>query len=121
MALYLKDYTTIISNLGIQNGGEAHAFLTSTCAKHMNKYVPFKIGNLSDYKTTTDEIRYEQAYATYQYFGRRKDGTHVINPNNRTRSRHPLATSFWAEKMITAEGSKVEQEVSDYIKKHGGG
>ncbi len=116
----LKPASEIKTRLGIQENGPVHAFFTETCAKHMDKYVPFDIGNLADYKTTTDEIRYETPYASYQYHGMRKDGSHVINPAHRKRHMHPLATSYWDKKMTTIEMPIIEKEVELYIKTHGG-
>jgi hypothetical protein len=59
-------------------------------------------------------------YAKYQYYGERKDGSHKINEANRNRSMHPEATSFWVEKMKTAEMDDIEKEVQDEIKRRGG-
>ena len=83
----------IKDRLGINKDGPAIALLTSTCAKRMDKYVPMRDGNLVKYKLTNHEIIYDQEYAAYQYYGQRQDGTHPINPANRDRSKHPLASS----------------------------
>ena len=81
----------------------------------MDKYVPMRDGNLVKYKLTNHEIIYDQEYAAYQYYGQRKDGTHVIDPANRDRSKHPLASSYWDEKMKSAEIDDVVKEVQKFI------
>ena len=83
--------------------------------------MPYDTGNLSNYHIEGNSIIYEQIYAEYQYRGMREDGTHVINPNKRNRSMHPLATSHWDRKMVTAEMPDVIKEVQDYIIKKGNG
>ena len=117
MAVYiqLKSLEEIKKKLKINDNGPAQAFLMSTAAKKMDKYVPFRSGTLSDYTLTNEYIIYPQEYAAYQYYGQRKDKTHKINPANRDRSKHPLATSYWAEKMKTAEIDEIVKEVQDFI------
>lgn len=115
MAVYINSLEEIKKRLKIDDNGPAKAQLISTCAKRMDKYVPFRSGTLAQYTLTNDSIMYTQEYAAYQYYGKRKDNTHVINPANRDRSKHPLATSYWAEKMKTAEIDDIVKEIQDYI------
>lgn len=116
MYIRIKPPNKIKKRLGLDPGGRVQTFFTSTCAKHMDKYVPFDEGNLADYYIEdNDKIIYHQPYATYQYRGIREDGTHKINPANRDRSKHPLATSYWDKKMKSAEMTDIVKEVQDYI------
>jgi hypothetical protein len=115
MALKLKPTSQIKARLGIDPNGRVQKFFTATCAKHMDKYVPFDEGNLADYRLESNAVVYEQPYARYQYYGIREDGTHKINEANRNRSFHPLATSYWDKKMVSAEMQDVIKEVQDYI------
>lgn len=115
----MKPIGVIKARLGIEPNGRVQKFFTSTCAKHMDKYVPFDGGNLADYHLESDAVVYEQLYAEYQYYGMRKDGTHVINPENRDRTKHPLASSYWDKKMVSAEMQDVVKEVQDYINRGG--
>lgn len=113
--VYLNSLADIKQRLKIQDNGPAEAFLVSTCAKKMDKYVPMKNGILAKYKIIDNYIIYDQVYAGYQYYGQRKDGTHVIDPANRDRSKHPLASSYWDEKMKSAEIDDVVKEVQNFI------
>lgn len=116
--LKMKPTSVIKTRLKIQPNGEVHKFFTETCAKHMDKYVPYDKGILAEYYIEdSDKIVYDQLYAEYQYYGERKDGSHVIT--NRTRIYHPLATSFWDKHMVTAEMPDVIKEVQEYIKRGG--
>ena len=115
MAVYINDLEDIKKKLKINKNGPAQKFLVSTCAKKMDKYVPFHTGTLAKYILTDDSIIYPQKYAAYQYYGVRKDNTHPINPANRDRSKHPLATSYWAEKMKTAEIDDIVKEMQMFI------
>ena len=116
----LKPDDVIIANFGLNTNGKTQAFFTNTCAKHMDKYVPFDEGILAMYKIPQpDTILYDQPYAEYQWRGERLDGTHKINEANRNRSMHPLATSNWSQKMWSAEKDDILTEVADYVKRIG--
>lgn len=120
MPLKLKPDTAIIADLGLQPNGAVHTFFTNTCARYMDKYVPYDEGNLALYKIPSpDTILYEQPYADYQWRGERADGSHKINEANRNRSMHPLATSHWDKKMWTAEKDDVLSEVAEFARKIG--
>jgi hypothetical protein len=123
MSVQFKPLSTIKVDLGIQEGGPVHKFFTNTCYLHMDKYVPFDSGDLASTVSISNDgkyIIYNMPYASYQWRGEREDGSHKINEENRNRSMHPLATSHWDKKMITAEGDDVIKEVADYMRKHGG-
>lgn len=126
--VYIKPTDKIINELNLEPNGKLHAFFTNTCALHMDKYVPFDEGFLAGTvvqngqttaNVTTAEIRYEQPYASYQYYGQRQDKTHKIV--NRSRDKHPLATSYWDKHMVTAEMSEIETEMALEYKKLNGG
>lgn len=115
MSVEIKPTSIIEERLGLEPNGKVQKQFTSSCAKHMDKYVPYRSGILSDYTIVDNMIVYSQVYAGYQYYGQRKDETHVINPNNRDRSKHPLATSYWDKKMVSAEIEDVIKEVKQEI------
>lgn len=115
MAVELKPTSTIEARLGLEQNGKVQKQFTSSCAEHMDKYVPYRKGILSDYTIVDNMIVYSQIYAGYQYYGQRKDGSHKINPDNRDRSKHPLATSFWDKKMVSAELQDIINEVKQEI------
>lgn len=113
--------------LNIDEKGKLHSFFTETCALHMDKYVPFDEGFLAGTvvennqitdNVTEDEIIYDQEYASYQYFGERQDGSHVIV--NRSLDMHDKATSYWDKHMVNAEMEEIEKEVAREYKRLGG-
>ncbi|MBR5227516.1 MAG: hypothetical protein IKV94_02650 [Clostridia bacterium] len=123
MSVSFKPNTVIMTDLGLQEGGPIHKFFTNTCYLHMDEYVPFDSGDLASIVSISTDgkyITYEVPYASYQYYGVREDGTHQINEDNRNRSMHPKATSFWVEKMVTAEKNDIIKEVQDELKRRGG-
>lgn len=82
----------------------------------MDKYVPMDTGALSEtLDVGADYITYEQEYAHYQYKGISVNG----KPLNYHTDKHPLATSNWDKKMVTAEMQDVVKEVQDYVRKRG--
>lgn len=114
----MKPTSTIKARLGIQNGGPAHKFFTDTCYKHMDKYVPMRpaSGNLRKIvQIDVDKIIYLQPYASYQYYGQRRDGTHKVQ-NYST----PGTGPYWDKRMWSAEKNIVIEETQNYIKTHGG-
>ena len=117
MPLKMQPLSTIKVQLGINDNGRVIKYLTNECKKAMDKYVPFDKGDLARESYIEDGhiIVYEMPYAIYQYRGIREDGTHQINPANRNRSMHPLATSYWDKKMWTAEGSRIVKKVQEHF------
>lgn len=121
MSIRINSLDKIKRRLNIQDGGPAHAFFTETCYKKMNKFVPMSAensrGNLrGNVDIKVDSITYESPYASYQYFGKRKDGSHVIR-NWTTPGTGPK----WDKRMISADMNEVVKEVGQYIRTHGGG
>lgn len=115
MAVYINSLDKIKQKLKIDDNGQAQAFLTETCYKHMDKYVPQDLGNLRtivDIKTHS--ITYESDYAEYQYRGQRKDGSHKVKHYSTAGT-----GSHWDRRMISAEKDDVIKEVQDFIN-HGG-
>lgn len=115
MGVKFEPTSTIKVALGIDPNGKVQKFLVNNCARHMDKYVPFDAGNLADYRIEGNTVVYEQPYARYQYFGIREDGTRKIV--NRTLTHHPLASSYWDKKMISAEIDDVINETQEFMRR----
>lgn len=117
MSVRINSLDKIVKRLNIQEGGSAHAFFTETCYKKMDKFVPMRNGDLrTNVDVKVDSITYESPYASYQYFGRRKDGSRVINHWTT-----PNTSPYWDKRMISADMKEVVKEVGDYVRTHGGG
>ena len=120
MAVYIDSLEKIKKRLKIDNNGEAQAFMTETCAKAMDKYVPFDTGTLAETvvvegqttnNVTTNTITYSQKYAEYVYKGISKSG----KPLNYTKNPHSYAGSYWDKRMISVEMGKVVKDVQKFI------
>lgn len=131
----LKPISTIEAGLGIDPDGAIQLFFTQTCAKEMDKYVPFDVGTLAKYKIyDNDTIAYEQPYAHYMYVGK------VMGPNIPIKvngviikwfskkpkyytgadivyntSRHKEAGPYWDKRMWSADKEKVIKIVQDEL------
>ena len=113
MSVKLQPTSTIKAHLGIEPNGRVQKFFTNTCAKHMDKYIPQDMGNIRTIiDIQPDSITYESEYANYQYYGMRKDGTHVVQ-NYTT----PGTGPYWDKRMVSAEMDDVVKEVQDYIRR----
>ena len=142
----IKPTSEIIAKLGIQPNGPAHTYFTEKCAEHMDKYVPYREGNLAyaNMYTTTDEVHYASRYAQYMYEGK------VMGPNipikdangnivkwfsrkpkyltdrdidysqSRANPEHEFAGPHWDKRMWSAEKDEVVKEVAEYVKIYGG-
>lgn len=119
MPVTLKPAKVIKADLGIEEGGEAHAFFTHDCRLHMNKYVPYSGDNQNrdhlreEVAETVDTITYEVPYAHAQYVGYTTGP--VVNYTT------PGTGPYWADEMWNAESEDVLKELADYIKLHSGG
>lgn len=131
----LKPISQIKVDLGIEPNGRAQKYFTATCAKHMDKYVPMRDGNLrKNISVTTNSITYKSPYAHYMYIGK------VMGPNIPIKDKvgnivgwcspkgkpkhytgknivyHGKGGSYWDKKMVTAEMQDVVKEVQNYIR-----
>ena len=117
MSVRINSLEKIMRRLNIQRGGPAHAHFTELCYKKMDKFVPKRNENLrTNVSVTTDSITYESPYASYQYFGKRKDGSHVIK-----RWTTPGTGPRWDKRMISVYMQDIVKEVGNYVRTHGGG
>lgn len=123
MPVTLKPTSEIKARLGLEPNGRVQKFFTNTCARHMDKYVPFDTGSLAETVwigdqpgpgVTDDSITYEQEYAKVMYEGVRS-GKEI----NYHTDKHEYAGPYWDRRMVSAEMDKVVQEVQDYV--NGGG
>ena len=109
MPVKLKPTSEIKARLGIEPNGRVQKFFTNTCYKHMDKYVPYREGDLRTIVDIQDDsITYESPYAHYQYEGISKSGKSL---NYRT----PGTGSYWDKRMVSAEIQDVVKEVQDYL------
>ena len=111
MPVYIKSLESIKKRLGINENGRVQAFMTNACRNHMDKYVPLKDNHLrSIVEVTPNTITYMSPYASYQYYGKRKDGSHVVK-HYTTAGTGP----YWDERMKSAEIDEVIKEVQNYV------
>lgn len=107
MPVYI-DLSKIKKNLKLD--GRAQAFLTSTVAKHMDKYVPMDRGNLrSEITLTPTTITYEMPYAHAQYVGFTTGP--VVNYTT------PGTGPYWDKRMLSAEANDIKKELIDFIRR----
>lgn len=136
MGVKINSTSQIKIKLGIQPNGPVQKFVTNTCYKHMDKYVPYRIGNLRTIvDIESDCIIYESPYAHYQYRGKlyvdpkTKKGAFYSpdygfwsRPNikkeetNIDLNYHTAGTGpYWDKKMVSAEIKEVTDEIQKYI------
>lgn len=93
----------IKKRLGINPSGEVQKFITNTLYKQMDDFAPLRDGDLrKNVAIGSDKITYESPYASYQYYGIRRDGTRKV--------RHyttPGTGKRWDKRMWSARKRKV--------------
>jgi len=111
----MKPVGVIKARLGIEPNGRVQKFFTNACYKHMDKYVPMDEGNLrTNVSIEGNLIIYESPYASYQYYGKRKDKTYVVK-NYTT----PGTGPYWNKRMWSAEKEDVIKETQNYVNRGG--
>lgn len=83
--------------------------VNNTIAQHMDPYVPFLNGPLSQSglgNVQTDGIHYTVPYAHYQYYG---EGF------NHTTTFHPKATAKWDKVMMSEKRDTVMKDIGSII------
>lgn len=105
----MKPISTIKANLGIEPNGRVQRFLTDTCYRHMDKYVPKDTGML---RTIVDKganyITYESPYAHAQYVG-------IVHGGQVKNYTTPGTGPYWDKRMWSAEKEQVIREVQEYV------
>lgn len=115
------DVAKIMRKKGLQANGPVQRFFTHTVKIEADEFVPFEGGDLAtNVEEGPDYLIYESPYASYHFFGERKDGSHKINEANRNREYHELATSRWDKAMWTAKKEQIIKEVANKINHRGG-
>ena len=130
----LKPISEIKVRLGINPDGETQAFLTNTCYRHMDKYVPKNNEVLRRNASLTKKtITYKSPYAHYMYIGKtmgpnipiKDESGNIVRwfspkgmPKQYTGSNLHYRTggAYWDKKMVSAEIDDVCKEVEDYIR-----
>ena len=124
MSITLKPHSVIMARLKVNKKGPAHAFLTATCAKAMDKYVPMDTGALAETvilngqptaNVKKDTITYTQQYADYVYKGISKGGGQMHYHTDK----HKWAGPYWDERMISAERERIVKDVQKFIERGG--
>lgn len=117
MVVKLKPTSTIIMDLGLEEYGDAHQYFAGRCRDRMNaRYVPEDTKTLIDTSYVDGQCRivYNQEYASYQYYGQRKDGSHKVSNYSKAGT-----GPYWDINMVSAEGGELLKEMKDYLKKRG--
>lgn len=139
----MKPTSVIKARLGIQPNGPVQKFFTKRCAEHMDKYIPFKEGELA-YDTRrieADKVSYNSPYAHYMYEGLvmgpnmpiKENGIIVgwYSPKGKPKhytgkkikyskdGGHPYAGPHWDKRMWSAEKEEVLEEVQKYVNRGG--
>lgn len=115
MPVKINSLGKIKKRLKINKNGEAQKQLILSAYRHMDKYVPQDKGNLRTVvDLSSNKITYMSPYASYQYYGIRKDKTHKVR-NYTTPGTGPK----WDKRMLSAEGDIVVAEVKDFIRRGG--
>lgn len=109
MPVNIQPASVIKAQLGLEPNGRVQKFLTNTCYKHMDKYVPRDKGDLrTNVSLQPDSITYESPYANYQYKGVSKSGKPL---NYKT----PGTGDYWDKRMVSAEMQDVVREVQKFV------
>ena len=134
--LEMKPISAINARLGLDEGGRVQKHFTNTCARYMDKYVPYDDGGLrNNIEIGIDDITYISPHAHYQYKGElyvdpvtgkgafyspdfgfwSRPNTEKIPSGKGLNYHAPGTGSYWDKKMWTAEGKDVIKEVENYM------
>lgn len=121
MSYKIKPASVIEMDLGLEPYGEAHNKFAQYCRERMKKYTPNSTGNAEQSSQLNTpkidgecNIVYVESYAGYQYYGMRKDGTHIVK-NYTT----PGTGPYWDKVMMSIEKEGLEEDMQNWIEKRG--
>lgn len=141
MPVKMLPTSTIKMQIGIQPSGPVQRFFQNTCYRYMDKYVPYRKGNLRREVDLSNpkQIVYEMPYAHYIYEGIKyvmDNGKSAYysptygfwskplskggkkKPSNETLN-FKIGGPHWDERMWSAEGKDVVSEVQQFIDRGG--
>lgn len=91
------------------NNDRVGLFMSETCARYMNPYIPMDTGMLAqNYETKPFEVTYNQPYAERMFYG---------TEFNFNQEKHPLATARWDNACQNAKATQIAKEVTTFIEK----
>ena len=142
----MKPINTILARLGVDKTGDVQMFVTNTINRRITRYMPYRTGTLatkSKYIKSPTEIEVVSPYARPMYYGkvmvnsktgkgpafipgvgyRYKKDT-ILKATDRDlkydTTKHPQAGPFWDRRLMAAEGQKIAEEVSKFIRRGAG-
>lgn len=136
MSVKVKPTSQIKARLGINPGGRIQQFFTNTCARYMDKYIPYRDGILRNNKVIgNNKITYVSPYAHYLHKGKlyvdpisgkgaffspeygfwSRPNTKKVPTDIPLNYHTPGTGSHWDKRMWTAEGKDVIKETQQYI------
>ena len=111
MPVKINSLDTIKKRLKIDDNGSNFAFIIETCYKAMDKYVPKDEGNLRTIVFLgQNKIVYESPYASYQYYGQRRDGSYKVKKYTT-----PGTGPYWDKRMISADMDRIVKNIQQHI------
>ena len=139
--VHLDSKNAIKTRLKINNNGAAQRYFQNEAYRFMDKYVPLRNRNLRKNVDLSNPklIVYESPYAKYMFYGKKmvmpengksafyspdygfwsiKGGKKVVTDENLI-YHTPGTGSYWNEKMMSAEGEKLQKKVEKFIRKGG--
>lgn len=132
MQVELKPTSEIKARLGIQPNGPVQRYFQNACYRYMDKYVPYRRGNLRKNVDLSDPnyIVYQSPYAHYMYEGKTMVDAETGSAWARRGTRkvydggdityHTAGTGpHWDKRMVSAEMNDLVNEVQDFVMRGG--
>ena len=139
MPLILMPADELITKLKITEGGPIHAYLTEECYKAMDKFTPYREGDLkSNVELRPGKIIYNEPYAKYMYYGKKmvmsngksafyspdygfwsKKGEKKTLTNEDLVYHTPGTGPYWDKRMWSAKKQDVIKKTQDFLNRGG--
>ena len=125
----LNSANQIIRRIGLDRGGRVQEFWTTSVARYMEPYLPFRSANSvakamqrgMDLKTGI--ITVSLPYARYLYYGKAMEGKAPKQVTSRdlhyTKTFRPKAGPFWDRRMLADKKKPLMQDLYRFLGKKG--
>lgn len=112
MSVYIESFDELTRKLGLEPNGRVQAYIVNRCYKAMNEFVPKDIGNLrKNVSLYRDRVTYESPYASYQYYGKTRDGKKKVT-HYTTEGTGP----YWDKRMMSAKKEEIIRDIQRMMK-----
>lgn len=119
-----KPPAEVVKELGLGKSGDVQQFHTQNVIRRIQKFMPYRSGALiklmiAQSPVSEPFVNIDAPQARYLYYGKAMEGKAPKTVTDRdlhyTTTKNPQAGPFWDRRLVSAEGSVMQEELQKYV------